>query len=404
MSNTNVLFPSGSAGISNISGPIDMNNNRIEELGIPDSNDDAVPYGLLLQEVADWASNPASQVVNMSGYKISNVGTPTLNGDATTKAYVDSAIQALNVSGTLAGVVMNPFTENIDGGLFSLTNVNQFASESVSSTLLQLRNPSNTPYVMASLRDGSATNLRYTFDDGTGNIYMSNRINGPVNFTGPYQYVMTNDNRMLINNLQTGETDAIDIQINHSGSSLPNKYKKNTAVMNKHGVKTMLNTRVGNNTCVYNEFIKLVDIPESYNYNSLAFKISNTSSANFFHNTDGNYSIHNTAGFIRLPIDFNLLNGNWTIHFRFRQTLQNDGTYRTFFALSDGGRTSGNYTTNRHISILRTENASAPSCPNLNFYANLDTMAPLENDTSITNTSWGVFGDYTSQHYNNFIV
>jgi hypothetical protein len=399
-SNVNVLFPSGVSNLGNITAPLDMNGYRIEDLALPDSNDDAVNYGLLLSTVGNWASVPASGAVNMSGYKISNLGTPTLNGDATNKSYVDTAIQALNLSGTLAGVVYNPIQVDIDGDQKSITNVNQLASNTYGGQTVSLSNvtsPASNQTLMQFIDGG--TQRRWFYDDGAGNIYMTQRAANP-GFGNAYQYVMTSNNGMLINNLQTGVEDAIQIKLNHSGTSLARKYRDNTGVTNKYGTKALINTHVGNNLNVYREFQQLVDLPAGYNNNQLAFRINNTSSANFFFSTDGNYHIGSTAGFMTVPVDSGLFNGDWTIHVRFRATIGNSDHFRTIFSLNTGTR-AGNSTSMRHISILRTNGGSTP---NLACDVNLDTTAPLENVTTISNSGGSTFGDYTAEYYNMFIV
>jgi hypothetical protein len=400
MSNTNVLFPSGVSNISNISAPLDMNGFRIEEVGVPDSNDDAVNYGLLLSTVGQWASVPASGAVNMSGYKISGLGAPSANGDATTKAYVDTSV-ANSTSGLLVNVVQNPIQADIAGNQKSLTNLDQLASNTLGTHSVSISNVTTAPVTnqnLIRLTDGTGQ-LRNLYDDGTGNIYMTVRDANP-GFGNAYQYVMTSNNSMLINNLQTGVEDAIEIKLNHSGTNLSRKYRDNTSVMNKYGVKALISTNVGNNTNIYREFQQLLDIPASYNNNHLAFRIDSTSSANFFHNSDGNYHIANTAGYMQIPVDTNILNGDWTIHTRFRATLSNNDHFRFIFSLNDSAR-QGNTTGSRHVSILRTNGGSTPD---LQCIVSLDTSSPLEADTTISNSGGSVFGDYTSEFYNMFIV
>jgi hypothetical protein len=213
----------------------------------------------------------------------------------------------------------------------------------------------------------------------------------------PIQSNVDGNNKNLSN---LNQFDANQIKLNSNVINLSRKYRDNTTVMDRYGTNALINSNVGNNTNIYRQFQQLVDIPASYNANNLAFRINSTSSANFFHNSDGNYHIGNTAGYMQIPVDTNILNGDWTIHTRFRSTLSNNDHFRFIFSLNDGNR-QGNTTGMRHVSILRT---SGGSTPDLQCIVSMNTSPPLEADTTISNSGGSVFGDYTSEFYNMFIV
>jgi len=97
---------------STISGTVDMNSNRILNVGSPSQPGDAInktyadthitdysnPHGVSLEK-ARQVYNTVSGSVDMGSNKILNVGDPTLDGDAINKLYADSYVNAILVSG-----------------------------------------------------------------------------------------------------------------------------------------------------------------------------------------------------------------------------------------------------------------------------------------------------------------
>jgi len=79
------------ADIIEILGILDMNNNRITNVGSPVTTTDAATKAYV-----DSLGSPGGEILDMNNNRITNVGPPVTTADAATKAYVDSS----NPSGT----------------------------------------------------------------------------------------------------------------------------------------------------------------------------------------------------------------------------------------------------------------------------------------------------------------
>jgi len=67
-------------------GTLDMNNNKITNVGNPIASSDAVTKGYV-----DSLGSPGGEILDMNNNGITNVGNPISSSDVVTKGYVDSA-------------------------------------------------------------------------------------------------------------------------------------------------------------------------------------------------------------------------------------------------------------------------------------------------------------------------
>ena len=74
------------ADIIEILGILDMNNNRITNVGSPETTTDAATKAYV-----DSSNSTGNEILDMNNNRITNVGSPQTTTDAATKAYVDSS-------------------------------------------------------------------------------------------------------------------------------------------------------------------------------------------------------------------------------------------------------------------------------------------------------------------------
>ena len=120
---------------------VDMSGFKITNLGTPTDISDATTKGyvdaIALADAELWATFRAVQAVDMSGFKITNLATPTDISDATTKGYVDSIALA-----DAALWSQFPALQTVDMSGFKLDNVSEIDASGSGLTI-------NVPGILA---------------------------------------------------------------------------------------------------------------------------------------------------------------------------------------------------------------------------------------------------------------
>ncbi|MBO7447448.1 hypothetical protein J6U78_03870 [bacterium] len=169
-------------------GPVDMQNNRIMNLGSATADTDAVTKGyvkgtfLPIQGTSASSHQHMEGSIHMGGYKITHIGAPTNSTDASTKGYVDTLLQSyLPLSG---GILSGP----VSMGGQKITNLQaptaaaDAVTKAYADTLVNSKLPVVDSFMFYKLNGGQTNEARIFNVNSTGSyINVSMLADNPKN-------------------------------------------------------------------------------------------------------------------------------------------------------------------------------------------------------------------------------